>query len=123
MPQTGQLRKDEPHPVALLASVGQLFDDLAIDFVLGIREVNEISLNHRLRSKLLPGAGSTLPTRWKLVEAAQDKRGSPIGTISLVEPQIGEASQQRRNRNLAFDAGELGTNAVVETTAGVRPFG
>ena len=47
MPQTGQLRKDEPHPVAPLASVGQLLNDLAIDWGLGIHEVNEVSLSHR----------------------------------------------------------------------------
>ena len=46
MSQTGQLRKDEPHPVGLLASSGQLLIDLAIDLSLGIHKVNEISLSH-----------------------------------------------------------------------------
>ena len=36
MPQTRQLRKDEPHPVGSLASIGQLLNDLTTDLRLGI---------------------------------------------------------------------------------------
>ena len=47
MPQTRQLRKDEPHPVALLASIDQLFNDLTIDLNLGVYEANEIGVSQR----------------------------------------------------------------------------
>jgi hypothetical protein len=46
MPQTGQLWKDEPHPVSLFVSLGQLLNDLTIDLSLSIYEANEISLGH-----------------------------------------------------------------------------
>ena len=44
MPQTRQLRKDEPHPVGLLVSIDQLFNDLTIDLNLGVYEANEIGI-------------------------------------------------------------------------------
>ena len=47
MTQTRQLGKDEPHPVGLFASIGQLLNDLTIDLSLGVHETNEISLSHR----------------------------------------------------------------------------
>jgi hypothetical protein len=47
MPQTRQLRKDEPHPVGLLASIDQLFNDLTIDLNLGVSEANEIGVSQR----------------------------------------------------------------------------
>ena len=40
MPQACQLRKDEPHPVSALASVGQLVNDLAIDLGLGVHKAD-----------------------------------------------------------------------------------
>jgi hypothetical protein len=46
VPQTRQLRKDEPHPVGALESAGQLLNDMTIDFSLGIYEANEIRLCH-----------------------------------------------------------------------------
>jgi hypothetical protein len=53
MPETRQLRKDKPHPVSSLASIGQLLNDLTIDLSLGVHEANEISLTHRRRSKFI----------------------------------------------------------------------
>jgi hypothetical protein len=47
IPQTRQLRKDEPHPVRLLASIDQLFNDLTIDLNLGVYEANEIGVSQR----------------------------------------------------------------------------
>ena len=47
MPQTRQLRKDEPHPVGLLVSIDQLFNDLTIDLNLGVSEANEIGVSQR----------------------------------------------------------------------------
>jgi hypothetical protein len=46
-----------------------------------------------------------LPTGRELVEAAQDKCLPPIGMIDGINPQFGQATQQRRNRNLALNAG------------------
>jgi hypothetical protein len=35
--------------------------------------------------------------------------------IGLIEPQVGQAVQQRPDRNLGFDPGQLSANAVVNT--------
>ena len=53
MPETRQLRKNKPHPVSSLASIGQLLNDLTIDLSLGVHEANEINVSHRRRSKLV----------------------------------------------------------------------
>jgi hypothetical protein len=37
--------------------------------------------------------------------------------IDVTEPQVGQAAQQRPNRNLAFDAGQLGADAVMNSPA------
>src|SRR5579859_6027711 len=53
MPQTGQLRKDEPHPVGSLTSVSQLLNDLAVDLRLSIHEISEIGFSQRGCSKFV----------------------------------------------------------------------
>ena len=58
-----------------------------------------------------------LPTGRQFVQAAQDKRLPPIGMIDVIELQIGQATQQRHNRNLALNAGELGADAVMNAAA------
>ena len=42
MPETRQLRKDKPHPVSSLASIGQLLNDLTIDLSLGRDGANKL---------------------------------------------------------------------------------
>ena len=58
-----------------------------------------------------------LPARRQLVEAAQDERLPPVRTLDVVDAQIGQAAEQRVDRNLAFEAGELRPNAVMEAAA------
>ena len=58
-----------------------------------------------------------LPARWQLVEAAQDERLPPVGMLDVVDAQIGQAAEQRVDRNLAFEAGELRPNAVMDAAA------
>jgi hypothetical protein len=58
-----------------------------------------------------------LPGRRQLVEATQDERLPPIRMLDVVDAQIGQAAEQRVDRNLAFEAGELRPNAVVDAAA------
>jgi hypothetical protein len=44
--QPSKLREDEPHPVGLLVSRRQFFDDLAAHRILGLYEANKISIGH-----------------------------------------------------------------------------
>jgi len=37
--------------------------------------------------------------------------------IDVINPQFGQATQQRRNRNLALNAGELGAKAEMDAAA------
>ena len=37
--------------------------------------------------------------------------------IDVINPQLGQATQQCRNRNLALDAGQLGANAIMDAPA------
>jgi hypothetical protein len=58
-----------------------------------------------------------LPGRRQLVEATQDERLPPIRMLDVVDAQIRQAAEQRVDRNLAFEAGELRPNAVVDAAA------
>jgi hypothetical protein len=50
-------------------------------------------------------------------QAAQDESLPPIRMLGIIELQARQAAQQRGDRNLALEAGELGTEAVVDAAA------
>ena len=54
-----------------------------------------------------------LPAGSQLVETTQYERLTPIGVLDVVELQIGQSTQQGRNRNLTFNAGQLGADAIA----------
>jgi hypothetical protein len=58
-----------------------------------------------------------LPARRQRGEAAQDESLPPSRMLGIIELQARQAAQQRGDRNLALDAGELGTEAVVDAAA------
>jgi hypothetical protein len=41
-----QLRKNEPHPMGLLAAVRKLFNHLRINLILSVQETNEVKIGH-----------------------------------------------------------------------------
>ena len=73
----------------------------------------------RYASSLTRGITSKrwLPARRQLVEATQDERLAPIRMLGVIDAQIGQAAEQRVDRNLAFEARELRPNAVMDAAA------
>ena len=58
-----------------------------------------------------------LPARRQLVEAAQDERLPPVRMLDVINAQTRQAAEQRVDCNLAFEAGELRPNAVMDAAA------
>ena len=58
-----------------------------------------------------------LPARRQLVEAAQDERLPPIRMLDVINAQTRQAAEQRVDCNLAFEAGKLRPNAVMDAAA------
>src|ERR1700730_5372903 len=56
-----------------------------------------------------------LPARWQPAQASQYKRLTPIRMLGIIEHELWEAAQQRGNGDLAFDAGELGAEAKMDS--------
>src|ERR1700738_3148211 len=57
------------------------------------------------------------PAGRQLFEAAQDKGRPPCRIFGAAEPQVREAAQQRRDRDLGLDARQLGAEAKVNAAA------
>src|ERR1700738_2438157 len=57
------------------------------------------------------------PAGRQLFEAAQDKARPPFRIFGVVEPQVRQAAQQRRDRDLGLDARQLGAEAKVNAAA------
>ena len=89
-----------------------------------------VNINSRVRKRIEEGATPAssltrgvvtpkrrLPARRQLVEAAQDERLPPVRMLDVIDAQIGQAAEQRVDRNLAFEAGELCPNAVMDAAA------
>jgi hypothetical protein len=51
-----ELRKNEPHPMSLLAPIGQLVNHLTEDPVLRVQEPNEVRIGHGNRQKKMSRA-------------------------------------------------------------------
>jgi len=44
--KTGHLRKNEPHPVRVFASIGKFFDHSRVDRSLSVREAKKVGIGH-----------------------------------------------------------------------------
>src|SRR5271157_5826862 len=75
------------------------------------------SLEKETRLPVPPAIPIGLPTSRQLIQPAQDKGLAPVGMIGVVKPQVRQAAQQRPDRNLAFDAGELCAQTVMYSAA------
>jgi hypothetical protein len=46
LPKTGELWKNEPHPMCLFAAAGKFLDDLRINLVLSVHEASKVTIAH-----------------------------------------------------------------------------
>jgi hypothetical protein len=57
------------------------------------------------------------PARGQSLQAAQHESRTPLRVLRVIEPQVRQPAQQRRDRDLSLDARELGAEAEVDAAA------
>src|SRR5262245_40885201 len=73
-----------------------------------------IQVRDRLRLKTL---WEVLPACRQPHQAAQHEGRAPLRVLRVIQPQVGDAAQQGRDRDLGLDARELGAEAEMDAAA------